>query len=101
MDTREPFISEKLKLRFHGDHAFISAPSGEKATAKKLEENVYYLDSRMYFYQVIDGITDDGLVLYTDSRGGDGMCSRAHFARKCPTVATKEELDFLNAGTYG
>jgi hypothetical protein len=64
----------------------------ERITASKLQTGETYLNDGLSRYRRILEIETDGYVTYESDLSYVWGCSSAHFARKCPYVATKEDV---------
>ena len=82
----------KLKVSFAGNES-IEQPSGQKITAKSLEQHKTYLHRNMLFIRTIIRIEKDEVIYNQFNRLG--VCSTQHFAASCPTEATPAEIVFL------
>lgn len=70
----------------------------EKVTAKALVLNASYIHKNGWGYRTIIRMDPENKVLaYLCDSGDLGMCSYAHFARTCPVVATRKEVDRIDA----
>jgi len=72
-------------------------------TATMLKEGVKYLHKNKIFYRTITDIVDKS-VYYVSDDGIGGYCSKAHFVRTCPKVASLKEIkevDDLRHDFYG
>ena len=82
----------KLKVSFAGNES-IEQPSGQKITAKSLEQHKTYLHRNMLFIRTIIRIEKDEVIYHQFNRLG--VCSIQHFAASCPNEATPAEIVFL------
>lgn len=86
-----------IKLRKNWEHTFISEASWEKAGRKNLVVLGYYLHKALWLYRKVKDIKGD--YVYWSDLYTDGACTIAVFLATCKTIATKEEIDFINKNT--
>jgi len=83
-----------IKLARNGSFEYIKEASWKKITAKYLKEKDICLYRTPHYYRVVVRIEWDD-VYYLDEKAFPWVCSKSHFCRMCPTIITKEELQFL------